>query len=224
MQGRIKILILDFIKMLKVCYAHYSRLQLWCYTSSRSMFHSYANALKCVKSTRMWCLIKTKSCLSSRSVTSRADSRAAWPEMFPLHQQKIIGVFKPKNEEPYGQLNPKWTKWLQKLCCPCCFGRDCLVLNQGYLSEAGASLVDQKLELNIVPRTKVKQHTQFSVKLKSREMRTRESRVVAVAVSHCFSTPFVSCCWHGWKQKVNLTYLHTLAAVCSFYYRLLTGY
>ncbi|XDV15800.1 hypothetical protein PO909_015798 [Leuciscus waleckii] len=68
---------------------------------------------------------------------------------------KVIGVYKPKNEEPYGQLNPKWTKWLQKLCCPCCFGRDCLVLNQGYLSEAGASLVDQKLELNIVPRTKV---------------------------------------------------------------------
>lgn len=74
---------------------------------------------------------------------------------FSLSLQKIIGVFKPKNEEPYGQLNPKWTKWLQKLCCPCCFGRDCLVLNQGYLSEAGASLVDQKLELNIVPRTKV---------------------------------------------------------------------
>ncbi|XP_023596315.1 phosphatidylinositol 4-kinase type 2-alpha isoform X2 [Trichechus manatus latirostris] len=70
-------------------------------------------------------------------------------------QGKIVAVFKPKNEEPYGQLNPKWTKWLQKLCCPCCFGRDCLVLNQGYLSEAGASLVDQKLELNIVPRTKV---------------------------------------------------------------------
>ncbi|XP_072512903.1 phosphatidylinositol 4-kinase type 2-alpha [Salminus brasiliensis] len=70
-------------------------------------------------------------------------------------QGKIIGVFKPKNEEPYGQLNPKWTKWLQKLCCPCCFGRDCLVLNQGYLSEAGASLVDQKLELSIVPRTRV---------------------------------------------------------------------
>jgi phosphatidylinositol 4-kinase type 2 len=77
--------------------------------------------------------------------------------------QKIIGVFKPKNEEPYGQLNPKWTKWLQKLCCPCCFGRDCLVLNQGYLSEAGASLVDQKLELNIVPRTKVKRRNTFIV-------------------------------------------------------------
>ncbi|XP_041921263.1 phosphatidylinositol 4-kinase type 2-alpha-like [Alosa pseudoharengus] len=68
---------------------------------------------------------------------------------------RVIGVFKPKTEEPYGQLNPKWTKWLQKLCCPCCFGRDCLVLNQGYMSEAGASLVDQRLALNIVPKTKV---------------------------------------------------------------------
>ncbi|KAH3787553.1 phosphatidylinositol 4-kinase type 2-alpha-like isoform X1 [Dreissena polymorpha] len=68
---------------------------------------------------------------------------------------KIIAVFKPKDEEPYGQLNPKWTKWLHKLCCPCCFGRSCLVPNQGYLSEAGASLVDKKLQLNIVPTTKV---------------------------------------------------------------------
>ena len=69
--------------------------------------------------------------------------------------QKTIGVFKPKDEEPYGQLNPKWTKWMQKMCCPCCFGRGCLILNQGYLSEAGASLVDQRLHLNIVPKTKV---------------------------------------------------------------------
>ncbi|OXA43950.1 Phosphatidylinositol 4-kinase type 2-alpha [Folsomia candida] len=68
---------------------------------------------------------------------------------------KTIAVFKPKDEEPYGRLNPKWTKWLHKLCCPCCFGRSCLVPNQGYLSEAGASLVDTKLELNIVPKTKV---------------------------------------------------------------------
>lgn len=68
---------------------------------------------------------------------------------------KTIGVFKPKDEEPYGQLNPKWTKWMHKLCCPCCFGRSCLVPNQGYLSEAGASQVDQKLKLNIVPKTKV---------------------------------------------------------------------
>lgn len=68
---------------------------------------------------------------------------------------KIVGVFKPKDEEPYGRLNPKWTKWMHKLCCPCCFGRSCLIPNQGYLSEAGASLVDQKLQLKIVPKTKV---------------------------------------------------------------------
>ncbi|XP_070540575.1 phosphatidylinositol 4-kinase type 2-beta-like [Ptychodera flava] len=68
---------------------------------------------------------------------------------------KSIAVFKPKSEEPYGHLNPKWTKWLHKICCPCCFGRACLVPNQGYLSEAGASLVDQKLKLNIVPKTRV---------------------------------------------------------------------
>ena len=74
-----------------------------------------------------------------------------------LYMQKIIGVFKPKDEEPYGKLNPKWTKWMHKLCCPCCFGRSCLVPNQGYLSEAGASLVDRKLQLNIVPNTKVRQ-------------------------------------------------------------------
>ncbi|EEC01224.1 phosphatidylinositol 4-kinase type-II, putative, partial [Ixodes scapularis] len=67
---------------------------------------------------------------------------------------KKIAVYKPKDEEPYGRLNPKWTKWMHKLCCPCCFGRSCLVPNQGYLSEAGASLVDQKLQLNIVPKTK----------------------------------------------------------------------
>ncbi|THD28724.1 Phosphatidylinositol 4-kinase type-ii [Fasciola hepatica] len=66
-----------------------------------------------------------------------------------------IGVFKPKDEEPYGHLNPKWTKWMHKHCCPCCFGRSCLVPNQGYISEAGASLVDERLKLNIVPKTKV---------------------------------------------------------------------
>lgn len=68
---------------------------------------------------------------------------------------KIIGVFKPKSEEPYGHLNPKWTKYFHKLCCPCCFGRGCLLPNQGYLSEAAASLVDSKLGLGIVPKTKV---------------------------------------------------------------------
>uniref|UniRef100_A0A2K6L6F9 Phosphatidylinositol 4-kinase type 2 n=1 Tax=Rhinopithecus bieti TaxID=61621 RepID=A0A2K6L6F9_RHIBE len=70
-------------------------------------------------------------------------------------KRKIIGVFKPKSEEPYGQLNPKWTKYVHKVCCPCCFGRGCLIPNQGYLSEAGAYFVDNKLHLGIVPKTKV---------------------------------------------------------------------
>jgi phosphatidylinositol 4-kinase type 2 len=64
-------------------------------------------------------------------------------------------VFKPRNEEPYAMMNPKWTKWLQKKCCPCCFGRGCLLSNVGYLSEAGASIVDDHLGLGIVPKTKV---------------------------------------------------------------------
>lgn len=66
-----------------------------------------------------------------------------------------LGVFKPKSEEPYGNLNPKWTKYVHKVCCPCCFGRGCLLTNQGYLSEVGASLVDEKLHLGIVPKTRV---------------------------------------------------------------------
>ena len=68
---------------------------------------------------------------------------------------KTIGVYKPKDEEPYGRLNPKWTKWMHRICCPCCFGRSCLIPNQGYMSEAGASLVDEKLGLKVVPNTKV---------------------------------------------------------------------
>eukprot|EP00069_Balaena_mysticetus_P016799 bmy_02063T0 len=70
-------------------------------------------------------------------------------------KRNIIGVFKPKSEEPYGHLNPKWTKYVHKVCCPCCFGRGCLLPNQGYLSEAGASLVDEKLHLGLVPKTRV---------------------------------------------------------------------
>ncbi|KAF8925426.1 phosphatidylinositol 3 and 4-kinase-domain-containing protein [Dissophora ornata] len=68
---------------------------------------------------------------------------------------KIVGVFKPKNEEPYGQLNPKWAKWIHRNLFPCCFGRSCLIPNLGYISEAATSLVDRRLKLNIVPSTEV---------------------------------------------------------------------
>jgi len=35
----------------------------------------------------------------------------------------ILGVFKPKNEEPYGEQNPKWGKWFHRNFFWCCFGR-----------------------------------------------------------------------------------------------------
>jgi len=67
----------------------------------------------------------------------------------------IVGVFKPKSEEPYGPNNPKMAKKVQRAVCPCMFGRGCLLSHQGYISEAGAYLVDQKLGLDIVPLTNV---------------------------------------------------------------------
>ncbi|CAJ0936122.1 unnamed protein product, partial [Mesorhabditis belari] len=45
--------------------------------------------------------------------------------------------------------------FFQKMLCFCCFGRACLIPNNGYLSEAAASLVDEKLKLHIVPKTRV---------------------------------------------------------------------
>ena len=36
---------------------------------------------------------------------------------------KIVGVFKPKDEEPYAAGNPKWNKWIHRNLFPCCFGR-----------------------------------------------------------------------------------------------------
>jgi len=70
-------------------------------------------------------------------------------------KKEIVGIFKPKNEEPYGKNNPKWSKWIQRNLFPCFFGRGCLVPNLGYISEAAASYVDRRLHLNIVPRTEI---------------------------------------------------------------------
>jgi hypothetical protein len=67
----------------------------------------------------------------------------------------IVGVFKPKTEEPYGHLNPKWIKWMHRKLFPCCFGRECIIPNSGYLSEVAASYLDRKLGTHIVPRTEV---------------------------------------------------------------------
>ncbi|KAH6913832.1 phosphatidylinositol 3 and 4-kinase-domain-containing protein [Coprinopsis sp. MPI-PUGE-AT-0042] len=69
---------------------------------------------------------------------------------------QTVAVFKPKDEEPYGRLNPKTTKWLHRQfrwIIP--FGRACLIPNLSYISEAAASLLDTRLGLHIVPPTKL---------------------------------------------------------------------
>lgn len=70
---------------------------------------------------------------------------------------QIVGVFKPCDEEPYSDLNPKWIKLLHRTCCPCLFGRGCLMPNVGYISEGAASVVDRHFNLGIVPRTEIVQ-------------------------------------------------------------------
>ncbi|RFU28562.1 hypothetical protein B7463_g7767, partial [Scytalidium lignicola] len=42
---------------------------------------------------------------------------------------KVVGVFKPKDEEPYAAGNPKWNKWIHRNLFPCFFGRACLIPN-----------------------------------------------------------------------------------------------
>jgi len=66
---------------------------------------------------------------------------------------EIVGVFKPKDEEPYGPISPKWTKWLHRNLFPCFFGRSCLIPNLGYICETAASLLDKQLQTDIVPYT-----------------------------------------------------------------------
>ncbi|KAJ7901822.1 phosphatidylinositol 3 and 4-kinase-domain-containing protein [Mycena olivaceomarginata] len=67
-----------------------------------------------------------------------------------------VAVFKPKDEEPYGRLNPKTTKWLHRqLRWIIPFGRACLIPNLSYISLAAASLLDSRLQLNIVPPTQL---------------------------------------------------------------------
>ena len=68
---------------------------------------------------------------------------------------KVVGVFKPKDEEPYASRNPKWTKWLHRNLFPCFFGRACLIPNLSYVSEAAAYVLDSSLQTNLVPYTDI---------------------------------------------------------------------
>ena len=68
---------------------------------------------------------------------------------------KVVGVFKPKDEEPYASKNPKWTKWIHRNLFPFGFGRACLIPNLSYVSEAAAYVLDNRLRTNLVPYTDV---------------------------------------------------------------------
>ncbi|CAK7265123.1 Phosphatidylinositol 4-kinase LSB6 [Sporothrix epigloea] len=68
---------------------------------------------------------------------------------------KVVGVFKPKDEEPYAAGNPKWNKWIHRNLFPCCFGRACLIPNLSYVSEAAAYVLDNQLRTYMVPYTDV---------------------------------------------------------------------
>ena len=70
-------------------------------------------------------------------------------------QGKTVGVFKPKDEEPYASRNPKWTKWIHRNLFPCFFGRACLIPNLSYVSEAAAYVLDTRLRTNLVPHTDI---------------------------------------------------------------------
>lgn len=68
---------------------------------------------------------------------------------------KTVGVFKPKDEEPYAAGNPKWNKWIHRNLFPCFFGRACLIPNLSYVSEAAAYTLDCQLRTNLVPYTDI---------------------------------------------------------------------
>ncbi|KAL6719905.1 Phosphatidylinositol 4-kinase LSB6 [Lecanora helva] len=68
---------------------------------------------------------------------------------------KVVGVFKPKDEEPYASRNPKWTKWIHRNLFPCFFGRACLIPNLSYVSEAAAYILDNRLRTDLVPYTDI---------------------------------------------------------------------
>jgi hypothetical protein len=86
---------------------------------------------------------------------------------------KVVGVFKPKDEEPYAAGNPKWNKWIHRNLFPCFFGRawyvdvspaslpnanmllPSLIPNLSYVSEAAAYVLDAQLRTHLVPYTDV---------------------------------------------------------------------
>ncbi|PWN45884.1 hypothetical protein IE81DRAFT_296908 [Ceraceosorus guamensis] len=94
-----------------------------------------------------------------------------------LHQNlETVAVFKPQDEEPYGNLNPKRV-FLRKYLW-WAMGRPCLIPNFSAFSEVGASYLDVRLELGLVPRTELIELSSpsFHYEFKDRMLWDRERR------------------------------------------------
>lgn len=92
--------------------------------------------------------------IESRNIQPKRISAGSSGSYFVYNtKQQVVGVFKPKDEEPYGKFAVKWTKWVHRNLFPCFFGRSCLIPNLGYICEAAASVLDRQLQTHIVPYT-----------------------------------------------------------------------
>ncbi|KAI6026296.1 phosphatidylinositol 3 and 4-kinase-domain-containing protein [Pisolithus microcarpus] len=147
------------IKRQKKSSGDYSRKEIW-----QSVFDPYLPAFSEVTPPppRQRVIILTQSVRNAISAGIHPKMIAKGSSGSYFARAKVDGkvqttaVFKPKDEEPYGRLNPKTTKWLHRQfrwLIP--FGRSCLIPNLSYISEAAASLLDERLALNIVPRTQL---------------------------------------------------------------------
>ncbi|CEH12932.1 Phosphatidylinositol 4-kinase [Ceraceosorus bombacis] len=92
------------------------------------------------------------------------------------HNLETVAVFKPQDEEPYGNLNPKRV-FLRKYLW-WAMGRPCLIPNFSAFSEVGASYLDVRLELGLVPRTELIELSSpsFHYEFKDRMLWDRERR------------------------------------------------
>lgn len=95
-----------------------------------------------------------QTCLDANgNVTSASSPPDAFAEAIKEKRIRTVAVFKPNDEEPYGNLNPKRVFLRRYLWWA--MGRPCLIASFSYLSEVGASLLDERLQLSLVPSTRL---------------------------------------------------------------------
>lgn len=129
---------------------------------------------------------------------------------------KVVGVFKPKDEEPYASRNPKWTKWIHRNLFPCFFGRACLIPNLSYVSEAAAYVLDVRLQTHLVPYTDIVYLSSKSFFYdfwdRSNYYRKRKSLPAKVGSFQAFLKGFTDANIflrdHPWPDQVNSGFRH----------------